>query len=114
MVYWMVSSRSRATSAGGRGREAVIPCWTWLQISLPYLKFLFIQKSLAFKVALGRELRGSCSLLLADLGPGWSRGGKCVPVLPQLEWVTTAQGSTRQDEAWDPPCAHSSGVPAGH
>lgn len=53
-------------------------------------------------------------LLLADLGPGWSRGGKCVPVLPQLEWVTTAQGSTRQDEAWDPPCAHSSGVPAGH
>lgn len=69
MVYWMVSSRSRATSAGGRGREAVIPCWTWLQISLPYLKFLFIQKSLAFKVALGRELRGSCSWQI------WGQGG---------------------------------------
>lgn len=42
-----------------------------------------------------------CSRHWADLGPGWSRGGKGVP---QLEWVTHG---TRQDKVWHPPCAPS-------
>lgn len=34
-VYWALPSKSRGTSAGGRGRESVTPCWTLLQIPLP-------------------------------------------------------------------------------
>lgn len=103
MVFWMLSSKSRGTSAGGR----VIPRWTRLQIPFPYLKFLFIQKSLAFKWALGRELLGTSA-------PGRPGAG----VEQRRERCPSAHsagvGDTRQDKVWDPPCAHSSGVPAGH
>lgn len=107
-TWWVLLSKSRAPVLGER-KGSAIPCWTRLQIPLPYLKFLFIQESLAFKWALGRELLQTPAP--GRSGPGWSRGGKGVPVIPQLEWVTHGTG---QDKAWDPLCAHSARVPAGH